>query len=187
MPLTDRGTCLCLNQSKHRAALAQFLSISLPLHQHRNPKATASISPLVVPGVSPASHQVAAEVAAHSQQQSVAREGGFPLPGGTVRFRFRPLGVIVADGRMEGLVAQCSARLLQQVGPHRTSRKAWRGRTSSCPNSVGTASVMRNHSGPLRRGQGCPDIRACARSEANTFQRCFSGVGEEEPILPRPL
>lgn len=69
-------------------------------------------------------------------------------------------------------MSQCSARLLQQVGPHGASEKPGRGRTRIClPPELHRDSFREpgDRPGPPRRGHRCPEIRACATSEANTL------------------
>lgn len=91
----------------------------------------------------------------------------------TSHFRFRTLGVWVADGRMDGLVAQCSARLLQQVCPLGGAR-------GSHPAAAGPAQQRLPQAAAA---SPAPDLGAC---EAHASRAAvFSWLGEENPIPGR--
>lgn len=117
------------------------------------------------------------------------KAGRVSASGRAGSFHFRPLGVCVAYARMDGVVSECSARLLQQVGPRGTSGKVWRGgtRPGCSPRSVGTAAARwETVLVPSDAGSQGSETRACAASDPNAFEDGLPGV-REEPVTPRPV
>lgn len=173
-----------------------------PHHHHPQPSALAPaaalgggsphpgrlpcmVSPQRLPG--PAGRQPRRQ---HPLGLQTARGEGFRFRFRAGHFRFRPLVAWGADRRMAGLVAQCSARLQQQVGPHGGQWNGLEGRDQA-PGPARAASGRR------QGGGGRPFLSDADRGVLRPRPRClrgerpprspFPGVGEEEPLGPGPM